>query len=60
MIIVRIAAALVLLALALVLLFLWKRDRRYLQWSWRLFLAALFCMLGVLSVYFVERLFFAL
>jgi hypothetical protein len=58
-IIVRIAAVLVLLALVLVILFLWKRDRRYLQWAWRLFVAALFCMLGVLSVYFVERLFFA-
>ena len=57
MIIVRAAAALVLVALALVLVFLWKRDRRYLTWAWRLFLAALFCMLGVLTVYFVERIF---
>jgi hypothetical protein len=57
MIIVRIAAALVLVALALALVFLWKRDRRYLNWAWRLFLAALFCMLGVLGVYFVERIF---
>jgi intracellular septation protein A len=56
-IIVRLAAALVLVALALVLVFLWKRDRRYLKWAWRLFLAALFCMLGVLTVYFVERMF---
>ncbi len=57
MIIVRIAAALVLVALALALVFLWKRDRRYLNWAWRLFLAALFCMLGVLGVYIVERIF---
>ena len=60
MIIVRIAAALVLLSLVLVLVSLWKRDRRFLRWAWWLFLAALFCMLGVLSVYFVERIFFAL
>ena len=58
MIIVRVAAALVLLSLALVLVSLWKRDRRYLQWAWRLFVVALFCMLGVLGVYFVERIFF--
>ena len=60
MIIVRVAAALVLLSLVLVLVSLWKRDRRYLRWAWRLFVTALLCMLGVLSVYFVERMFFDL
>lgn len=60
MIIVRIAAALVLVALVLVLIYFMKRDRRYLQWSWRIFVAALICMLGVLGVYFVERIFMVL
>lgn len=60
MIIVRVAAALVLLSLVLVLVSLWRRDRRFLTWAWRLFLAALACMVGVLCVYFVERIFFVL
>jgi len=60
MIIVRVAAAMVLVSLMLVLVSLWKRDRRYLKWAWGLFVVALFCMLGVLGVYFVERMFFVL
>ena len=53
----RVAAVLVLVALALALVYLWKRDRRYLQWAWRVFTAALVCMVGLLGFYFFERLF---
>ena len=57
MIVVRIAAVLVLLALVLAVIWLFKRDARYLKWAWRVFVAALVCIVGVLGFYFVERLF---
>ena len=56
MIAVRLVAALLIAALLLVLAFLWKRDRRYLTWAWRVFLVALFGMLGLMLFYFIERL----
>ena len=56
MIAVRLLAALLFAALLLVLAFLWKRDRRYLTWAWRMFLVALFGMLGLMLFYFIERL----
>jgi hypothetical protein len=56
MIVVRVVAVLLIIAFALVLLFLWSRNRRYLQWAWRVFLMALFVMLGLMVFYFVERL----
>jgi nucleoside permease NupC len=55
-IIVRLLAALLGVALVLVLLFLWSRDRRYLRWAWRIFLCALAGILGLMVFYFVERL----
>ena len=57
MIIARIAAVLVLLALVLALIYLFKRDTRYLKWAWRIFVVALVCIVGVLGFYFVERVF---
>jgi hypothetical protein len=56
MIVVRLIAALVVIAFALVAVYLWKKDRRYLRWAWRVFLLALFGMLGLLIFYFAERL----
>jgi hypothetical protein len=56
-IVVRVVAVLLLVALALVLVYFITRDRRYLTWAWRTFLAALFGMLGLLAFYAVERLF---
>ena len=55
MIIVRVVAVLLIVSLALALAYLWTRDRRYLKWAWRLFLAALAGMLGLMVFYFVER-----
>ena len=55
MILVRVAAVLVLLAIVLAAVYLLKRDARYLKWAWRVFVAALVCMVGVLGFYFVER-----
>jgi hypothetical protein len=57
MIVLRALAVLVAVAFALVLMFLWKRDRRYLRWAWRVFLTALFGALALMVFYFVERLF---
>lgn len=57
MIVVRIAAVLVLLALVLAVIWLFKRDARLLKWAWRIFVAALVFIVGVLGFYFVERLF---
>ena len=59
MIVLRLLAALVVVAFALVLMYLWKRDRRYLRWAWRTFLAALFGALALMVFYFVERLLFS-
>ena len=58
MIVVRIVAVLLIVAFALVLVFFGTRNRRYLQWAWRLFLVALIAMLGLMLFYFVERLVF--
>jgi hypothetical protein len=58
MVMVRIIAVLVLVAFVLALVFLVTRNRRYLTWAWRVLLAALFCSLGVMTFYFVERVFF--
>ena len=58
MIVVRVVAVLLVVAALLALLFLWTRNRRYLQWAWRVFLLALFAMLGLMAFYFVERLVF--
>jgi len=55
MIMVRIVAVLGVLALILVLLYFLTRDRRYLTWGWRTFIAALVCTFGVMIFYFVER-----
>ena len=57
MIVARIAAVLVLLALVLAVIWLFTRDARYLKWAWRIFVAALVCIVGVLGFYFVERVF---
>jgi hypothetical protein len=57
MIIIRAAAVLVALALVLAVVYLFKRDARYLKWSWRVFVVALVCIVGVLGFYFVERVF---
>ena len=56
MIVVRVVALLLIVAAVLVLVFWWTRNRRYLQWAWRVFLLALFAMLGLMAFYFVERL----
>jgi hypothetical protein len=58
MIVLRLIAALFVVAFVLVLVFLWNRDRRYLRWAWRVFLIALFGALGLMVFYFVERLLF--
>lgn len=58
MVLVRLAAVLLVIAVALGVVYLWKRDRRYLRWAWRIFLLALGCALGLMIFYFVERLFF--
>jgi hypothetical protein len=55
MIIVRLVALLLIAAVVLVLLYLWSRNRRYLTWAWRVFLLALFGMLGVMLFYAIER-----
>ena len=55
---VRIIAVLVLVAFVLALMFLATRNRRYLTWAWRTLVTALFCSLGVMTFYFVERVFF--
>lgn len=57
MIVVRVAAVLVVLALVLAVIYLFNRDARYLRWAWRIFVAALVCIVGVLGFYFVERAF---
>ena len=57
MIVIRIAAVLVALALVLAVVYLFNRDARYLKWAWRVFIAALVCIVGVLGFYFVERAF---
>jgi len=58
MLMVRIIAVLVLVAFVLALASLFTRNRRYLKWAWRVLIAALFCSLGVMTFYFVERVFF--
>ena len=58
MILLRIVAVLVIVALILVLVYFLTRDRRYLKWAWRTFIAALVCTFGVMTFYFVERVFF--
>jgi hypothetical protein len=55
MIIVRLVALLLIAAVVLVLLYLWSRNRRYLTWARRVFLLALFGMLGVMLFYAIER-----
>jgi hypothetical protein len=57
MIIIRVAAVLVLLAIVLAVIYLFKRDARYLKWAWRVFVVALVCIVGVLGFYFIERAF---
>ena len=57
MIVIRAAAVLVLVALVLAVIYLFKRDARYLRWAWRVFVVALVCIVGVLGFYFVERVF---
>ena len=56
MIIVRLLAALLVVAFVLALIFLWTRDVRYLKWAWRIFLVALVGALALMTFYFVERL----
>jgi hypothetical protein len=58
MIVVRIVAVLLIVAFVLVLVFFGTRNRRYLQWAWRLFVLAMIGMLGLMLFYFVERLMF--
>jgi hypothetical protein len=58
MVMVRIVAVLMAVALVLALTYLVTRNRRYLTWAWRVFIAALVCALGVMTFYFVERIFF--
>jgi hypothetical protein len=57
MIFVRITAVLVLIAVVLAVIYLFTRRQGYLTWSWRVFIAALVCMVGLLAFYFFERLF---
>jgi hypothetical protein len=57
-IVVRLLAALLIVALVLALVFLWKREPRYLKWAWWVFLTALAGMLALMAFYFVERLVF--
>ena len=56
MVLVRAVAVLLVIAAALALLYLWKRDSRYLRWALRTFLLALGCSLGLMIFYFFERL----
>ena len=58
MIVVRVVAVLLIIAFVLVLVFFGTRNRRYLQWAWRIFLLAMVAMLGLMLFYFVERLVF--
>jgi len=55
MIIIRVAAVLVLVAIVLAVIYLVTRKPRYLKWAWRVFVAALVCIVGVLGFYFFER-----
>ena len=57
MIVIRAAAVLVLIALVLAVIYLFKKDTRYLRWAWRVLVVALVCIVGVLGFYFVERVF---
>ena len=57
MIIMRVAAILVLVAIVLAVIYLVTRNPRCLRWAWRVFVAALVCIVGVLGFYFVERVF---
>ncbi|HYC47936.1 MAG TPA: hypothetical protein VED01_20890 [Burkholderiales bacterium] len=56
MIFVRITAVLVLVALVLAVLYFVTKRQGYLTWAWRVFIAALVAMVGLLGFYFVERL----
>jgi hypothetical protein len=56
-IVVRLVAVLLLVALALVLVYFVTRDRRYLTWAWRIFLTAVAAILGLMAFYVIERLF---
>ena len=57
MVLIRVAALFVLLAIVLAAVYLVTRKQSYLTWGWRVFVAALVCIVGVLGFYFVERLF---
>jgi hypothetical protein len=57
MILVRICALLVLVAAVLAVLYVVTKRRGYLTWAWRVLVAALVCMVGLLAFYFVERVF---
>lgn len=57
MILMRVAAVLLLIAIALAAVYLVTRKARYLKWAWGVFVAALVCIVGVLGFYFVERVF---
>ena len=57
MIFIRITALLVLVAAVLAMLYVVTRRRSYLTWAWRIFIAALVCMVGLLGFYFFERIF---
>ena len=57
MIFIRITAVLVLVAAVLAVLYVITKRRGYLTWAWRIFVAALVCMVGLLAFYFVERVF---
>ena len=57
MILIRVAALFVLLAIVLAALYFVTRRHSYLKWAWGVFVAALVCIVGVLGFYFVERLF---
>jgi len=57
MIFIRITAVFILIAAVLALLYVVTKRRGYLTWAWRIFVAALFCMVGLLAFYFVERVF---
>ena len=56
MVMVRITAFLVLVAAVLAVLYFVTRNPGYLKWAWRVFVAALVCIVGVMAFYFVERL----
>ena len=57
MILLRLLAALVAVAIVLALVFLVTKERRYLTWSWRIFVVALLGAAALMVFYFVERLF---